>query len=159
MRPEELVEKKNRVAKIAKAYAEYQEMFANLSEALKAYLRRHHDYPVSLIDSKPAALTLQFLNDHLVMSLSIIVYNDEEVYGKLDVERVGGKDCADHVIALYLGPDETIRESIYESKEDVRLIDRGLARSVLTLVLDAYLNLSRFKPMTKIQADGPFVTK
>ena len=159
MRAEELVQKKNRVVKIAKAYAEYKEMFANLSEALEAYLRRYHDYQVTLIDSKAAALTLQFLNDHIVMSLSIVMDNEEEVYGKLDVERVAGKDCADHIITLYLGPDETIRESIHESKEDVRLIDRGLAPSVLTLVLDAYLNLSRFRPKARIQADGPFISK
>jgi hypothetical protein len=146
MRPEELVQKKSRVAKIAKAYAEYEEMFTNLTEALDAYLRKNQDYQVTLLGSNAAALTLQFLNDYIVMSLSIVLDADEEVYGKLDVERIAGEDCVEPIITLYLGPDETIRESMQESKEDVRLIDRGLAHSVLTLVLDAYLNLSRFKP-------------
>lgn len=146
MRPEEVVQKKNRVAKIAKAYAEYEEMFANLTEALDVYLRKNQDYPVTLLASDAAVLTLQFLNDYIVMSLSFVLDADEEVYGKLDVERIAGEDCVEPIITLYLGPDETIRESMQESKEDVRIIDRHLAHTVLTLVLDAYLNLSRFKP-------------
>src|SRR5208283_3205554 len=140
---EEHINRKNRIKSVIEGYQYIKGIHSQFIANFKKSVNSNNEYNLTIKAEDETQVTLTVLDDVINISFGIVV-DDRTVYGKLIFDR-GTAENQEHIFTLFFDDQGRIKHSPKTEQFIQSLHDKQVADFVLTLLLDRYINLPRFR--------------